>query len=156
MLITDNNVLIRCAMKHYFKFKVPTMLMNPSKLKRKYTSADKANLDKFCDNDNIGVIVNLSQELNTKIWSAVNKDGDWDKAMKAYYDNCLLSVLSGAAIDMAKREYPIDCMEELQIVRDRNDDRDEEGRPIRPYFFAHVANEASCTDGFCTRDCRWA
>ena len=141
MLITDNEVLIRCAMKHYFKFKVPTMLMNPSKLKRKYTSADKANLDKFCDNDNIGIIVNLSQELNTKLWSAVNKDGDWDKAMRAYYDNCLLSVLSGAAIDMAKREYPIDCMEELQIVRDRNDDRDEEGRPIRPYFFAHVAKK---------------
>lgn len=141
MLITDNETLIRCAMKYYFTFKVPTMLMNPSKLRRKYTNADKADLDKYCDNDNIGIIVNLSQELNSKLWDAVNRNGDWDAAMKAYYDNCLLSVLSGAAIDMAKREYPIDCIEELQIVRDRYDDRDEEGKPIRPYFFAHVAKK---------------
>lgn len=141
MLITDNEVLIRCASKHYNLFKVPTMIMESSKLKRKYTSTDKANLDKFCDNDNIGIIVNLSQELNTRLWQAVNKDGDWDRAMKAYYDNCLLSVLSGIAIDMTKREYPIDCMEELQIVRARHDEKDEEGRPIRPYFFAHVAKK---------------
>ena len=141
MLITDNEVLIRCASKHYNLFKVPTMIMESSKLKRKYTSTDKANLDKFCDNDNIGIIVNLSQELNTRLWGAVNKDGDWDKAMKAYYDNCLLSVLSGIAIDMTKREYPIDCMEELQIVRARYDEKDEEGRPIRPYFFAHVTKK---------------
>jgi len=141
VLLTDDRVLIRCAERYYSVFKVPTMVMDSSKLKRKYTNADKANLDKFCDNDNIGVIVNLSQELNTKLWQAVNQNGDWSTAMKVYYDNCLLSILSGIAIDMTKREYSIDCMEELRLVRDRYDDRDEEGKPIRPYFFAHVAKK---------------
>ena len=146
MLITDNETLIRCASKYYSTFKVPTMVVESSKIKRRYTNADKANLDKFCDNDNIGVIVNLSQELNSKLWHSINHDGNWAGAMKAYYDNCLLSVLSGLAIDMAKREYPIDCMEELQLVRTRYDDRDNEGRAIRPYFFAHVAKKKGFYD----------
>jgi hypothetical protein len=85
-------------MKHYFKFKVPTMVMESKKRKRKYTSSDKASLDKACDNDNIGVIVNLSQEINSKIWELVNRNGDWESAMEAYKDNCLLSILSMIAI----------------------------------------------------------
>lgn len=141
VLLTDDKVLIRCAEKYYNTFKVPTMVMDSNKLKRKYTNVDKANLDRFCDNDNIGIIVNLSQEVNCKMWERINRFGDWDGAMKAYYDNCLLSILSGIAIDMTKREYAIDCMEELQLVRARYDDRDEDGKPIRPYFFAHVAKK---------------
>jgi len=141
MLLTDNEVLIRCAKKHYNTFKVPTMVMESQKRKRKYTNADKASLDIFCDSDRIGVTVNLSQEINTIMWDRINRNGDWDSAMKAYYDNCLLSILSMIEIDSAKKEYPLDCMEELQIVRTRYDERDEEGRAIRPNFFAHVAKK---------------
>lgn len=115
--------------------------MESKKRKRKYTSSDKASLDKACDNDNIGVIVNLSQEINSKIWDLINQNGDWKSAMEAYKDNCLLSILSMIAIDSAKKEYALDCMEELSIVRERYDDRDEDGKPIRPYFFAHVAKK---------------
>lgn len=146
MLITDNEVLVRCATKYYYKFKVPTMIVDSAKKKRRYTSEDKASLDIFCDNDNIGVIVNLSQEINTIMWDRVNRNGDWKKAMEAYYDNCLLSILSEIAIDMTKREYPIDCMEELKIVRERYNDKDDEGRSIKPNFFAHVAKKKGYYD----------
>lgn len=141
MLITDDQILIRCASKYYNTFKVPTMVMESKKKRRKYTNADKADLDIFCDSDRIGVIVNLSQEINTIMWDMINRDGDWGKAIKAYYDNCLLSILSMIAIDATKREYPLDCNEELQIVRARYDERDEDGRAIRPNFFAHVAKK---------------
>ena len=91
-------MLTRCAAKYYNTFKVPTMLLDASKKKRKYTSEDKANLDVFCDNDNIGVIVNLSQEINTIMWDRVNRAGNWKWAKEAYLDNCLLSILSEVAI----------------------------------------------------------
>lgn len=74
------------------------MIVDSSKKKRHYTSEDKASLDIFCDNDNIGVIVNLSQEINTIMWDRINRRGDWKGAMDAYYDNCLLSILSEIAI----------------------------------------------------------
>lgn len=98
MLLTDNEVMIRCATAYYHVFKVPTMIMSSKKRKRRYTNADKASLDIFCDTDNIGVIVNLSQEINTIMWDRINRYGDWQGAMQAYYDNCLLSILSMIAI----------------------------------------------------------
>lgn len=115
--------------------------MESQKRKRKYTNIDKASLDIYCDSDRIGVTVNLSQQINTIMWDRINGNGDWKSAMKAYYDNCLLSILSMIEIDSAKKEYPLDCMEELQIVRDRYDERDEDGRAIKPNFFAHVAKK---------------
>lgn len=146
MLITDNQVLIRCAMKYYYTFKVPTMVMDSQKKKRKYTNADKADLDIYCNSDRIGITVNLSQELNTIMWDKINRSGDWNTAMKAYYDNCLLSILSMIEIDSAKKEYPLDCMEELQVVRERYNDRDEDGKSTRPNFFAHVAKKKGYYD----------
>lgn len=146
MLITDNETLIRCGSRYYNTFKVPTMVMNPQKRKRKYTNSDKADLDIYCDSDRIGVTVNLSQEINTIMWDRINRHGDWKGAMEAYYDNCLLSILSMIEIDSAKKEYPLDCMEELQLVRARYDERDEDGRAIRPNFFAHVAKKKGYYD----------
>ena len=146
ILITDDQVLVRCASKYYNIFKVPTMIVDSSKKKRHYTSSDKASLDIFCDNDNIGVIVNLSQEINTIMWDRINRYGDWNGAMNAYYDNCLLSILSEIAIDMTKREYPIDCIEELKIVRAKYNERDKDNRAIRPNFFAHVAKKKGFYD----------
>ena len=141
VLLTDNNVLIRCGENCYQRFKVPTVVMDSKKRKRKYTSTDKASLDNWCNSDRIGVIVNLSQEINTIMWDRVNAQDDWKMAMDAYYDNCLLSILSGVAIDSTKKEYSIDCMEELNIIRAKYDDRDEDGRAIRPKFFGHVARK---------------
>ena len=146
MLITDNETLIRCGSRYYNTFKVPTMVMNPQKRKRKYTNSDKADLDIYCDSDRIGVTVNLSQEINTIMWDRINRHGDWKGAMEAYYDNCLLSILSMIEIDSAKKEYPLDCMDELQLVRARYDERDEDGRAIRPNFFAHVAKKKGYYD----------
>lgn len=141
ILITDNDVMVRCASKYYNTFKVPTMIVESSKKKRRYTDKDKASLDIYCDNDNIGVIVNLSQEINTIMWDRINRDGDWAGAMDAYYDNCLLSILSEIAIDMTKREYPIDCIKEFKLVRAKYNDKDEDGRAIKPKFFGHVAKK---------------
>lgn len=48
--------------------------------------------------------------------------------------------------DSTKKEYSIDCMEELNIIRTKYNDRDEEGRAIRPKFFSHVAKKKGYYD----------
>ena len=146
MLLTDNEVLIKCAGYFYNTFKVPTMLVDSKKRKRKYTSEDKAALDIFCDSDNIGIVVNLSQEINTIMWDRINRRGDWEGAMDAYRDNCLLSVLSSIIIDSTKKEYAIDCMKEFRIIRAKYNSKDDRGRAIRPFFFGHVAKKKGFYD----------
>ena len=146
VLLTDNEVMVRCASYYYNTFKVPTMVVDSKKKKRRYTDSDKADLDIFCNSDRIGIIVNLSQEINTIMWDRINRNGDWESAKRAYYDNCLLSILSSIAIDSSKKEYDIDCDKEFDLVRARYNDRDEIGRAIRPYFFAHVAKKKGYYD----------
>lgn len=47
---------------------------------------------------------------------------------------------------MTKREYPIDCIEELKIVRAKYNEKDNKDRAIRPHFFAHVAKKKGFYD----------
>ena len=47
---------------------------------------------------------------------------------------------------MTKREYPIDCIEELKIVRAKYNEKDNKDRAIRPHFFAHVAKKKGYYD----------
>lgn len=146
MLMTDNETLIRCARRNYDFFKVPTSDIHSKKKKRKYNDTDKSSLDVFCKTNAIGQIVNLSSELNSYIWEIVKKTGDWTKAKEIYLDVALLSSLSGVAIDMAKKEFNIDCIEELEIIRKKYDRRTEDGRQIKPNFFAHVARKKGYYD----------
>lgn len=146
LLMTDNEVLLRCAKRHYDKFKVPTCDISSKKKKRRYESDDKADLDIFCDSDAIGIIVNLSQKINSLVWNEVNKTGNWDKAIEMYYDSALLSVLSGIAIDQTKREFDIDCMEELAIIKKKYELRDKNEKLILPKFFETVARNKGYYD----------
>ena len=146
MLMTDNETLIRCARRNYDFFKVPTSDIHSKKKKRKYDDADKSSLDVFCKTNAIGQIVNLSSELNSFIWETVKKTGDWNRAKEIYLDVALLSSLSNVAIDMAKKEFNIDCIEELEIIRKKYDRRTEDGRQIKPNFFAHVTKKKGYYD----------
>lgn len=146
MLMTDNETLIRCARRNYEFFKVPTGEIQSKKRKRMFEDEDKASLDVSCKTNAIGQIVNLSSELNSYIWETIKETGDWSKAKEIYLDVALLSSLSNVAIDMAKREFNIDCIEELEIIRKKYDRRTEDGRQIKPNFFAHVAKKKGYYD----------
>lgn len=61
MLITDHPALIKAAEMHYGDFKVPTNLVSSIKTKRKYDSADKADLDVKTSVNKIGEICNKSR-----------------------------------------------------------------------------------------------
>ena len=71
-MITDNSILIKAGRKNINNFKVSINKVEAKKIKRFYTAEQKADLDIKTSNNQIGVIINLSQELNSKVWDKLN------------------------------------------------------------------------------------
>ena len=99
-LITDNPILIEAAKRNYNNFAVPTGLVKSVKGKKKYTPEDLADLDVRTSVNKIGEIINLSQELNTRLWDMVNSGADVmsKDVQELYNDVARLDVLSNLEI----------------------------------------------------------
>lgn len=138
-LLTDNPILIRAAERNYANFPVPTGFVQSRKLVRTCTQAQRADLDIKTSVNKIGEIVNLSQELNTKLWDTLNTGGTLADVQELYCDIARLDVLSNIEIDRAKREFAVDSVAEIRALRKKYEQKDEKGRKIKPNFFGHVA-----------------
>lgn len=139
MMLTDNDILIEAAERNYHRFLVPTSMVEAKKIVRHYTRADQADLDIKTSVNKIGEIVNLSQELNTKLWDALNGGADFSKYEKLYCEIAQLDVLSNIEIDKAKREYAVDSVAEIKRLRRKYEARAEDGRQIKPNFLGKIA-----------------
>lgn len=139
MLLTDNPILIRAAVRNYHRFLVPTSLVDAKKIVRHYTRADQADLDIKTSVNKIGEIVNLSQELNTRLWDAMNGGADFSEVEELYCEIAQLDVLSNIEIDKAKREYAVDSIGEIKRLRKKYEMRDDDGRQIKPNFLGKIA-----------------
>ena len=139
MLLTDNPILIGAAERNYNRFLVPTSLVDAKKIVRHYTRADQSDLDIKTSVNKIGEIVNLSQELNTKLWNALNSGVDFSEVEELYCEIAQLDVLSNIEIDKAKREYAVDSVAEIKRLRKKHETRDDDGRQIKPNFFGKIA-----------------
>ena len=126
MLLTDNDILVAAAEKNYSLFSVPFTDFGSQKkpLKDFKCNDKKTNLilnlytiDNSIANNNVGKIVNLSQLLNSHLWN--NFDNGKNKAYKELYNHiAILSVLSGAEIDSAKRSFPFNTTTEYNRLRE--------------------------------------
>lgn len=139
VLLTDNPILISAAQRNYDKFLVPTSLVEAKKVVRKYTKAEQSDLDIKTSVNKIGEIVNLSQELNTKLWDMMNSGASYEDVEELYCDIAKLDVLSGLEIDKAKKEFAVDSVAELRTLKKKYEERDEIGRQIKPNFFGKIA-----------------
>lgn len=104
MIVSDNEILIRAALKNYDIFKVPANRVVATKSKRYYTNSDKSDLDYRTSENKIGEIINLSQELNTLMWDKINSSDKslsecYEDIREIYHDICILNVLSCIEID---------------------------------------------------------
>lgn len=104
MIVSDNEILIRAALKNYDIFKVPANRVAATKSKRYYTNSDKSDLDYRTSENKIGEIINLSQELNTLMWDKINSSDKslnecYEGIREIYHDICILNVLSCIEID---------------------------------------------------------
>ena len=138
-LLTNNPILIKAAEKNYYKFKVPTSMVEAQKIKREYNNSQKAELDIKTSVNKIGEIINLSQELNTLIWDTLNNGGTYDDVKEIYYDVSKLDVMSCIEIDKAKKEYEVNNIAELKRLKEKYMVRDSKERMIKPYFFGEIA-----------------
>lgn len=98
MLITDDKLLVAAAERHYKDFLVPTNMTTATKIKRKYTNLDKADLDIKTSVNNIGRIVNLSQYLGSLMWDRINHGSTVEEQKEIFIDACKLAVLSNVEI----------------------------------------------------------
>lgn len=138
MMLTDNEILIRSAKKYYNDFLVPTRLVDSIKKPRKYTPADLTDLDIKTSVNKIGEIINLSQNLNSLIWDKINAGASVESVQDIYCDVAKLDVMSNLEIDMAKKEFAVDNTKELDKIREKYKELDEQGRQIKSNFFSYV------------------
>lgn len=149
ILLTDNPMFIDAAQKNYYKFKVPTCFVSAKKIRRYYTSLQKADLDVKTSVNKIGEVVNLSQYLNSIYWQKVHDGCSFDDNKQLYGDICKLAVLSNIEIDKAKKEYEIDINKEINIIKEKykiienvklkngNDTK----KTVKPIFFKMITLE---------------
>ncbi|HIQ79944.1 MAG TPA: hypothetical protein IAD32_01505 [Candidatus Scatavimonas merdigallinarum] len=138
ILLTDNTVLIRAAMRNKDRFKVAVCDVAGIKNKRRYLPEEQADLDIQTSKNLIGDIVNLSQELNTLVWDMLADGKTFTDIQDIYMDICKLSVASGIEIDKAKKEFLVDNSRELASIRKKYA-KEKDHKQIKPNFFAHLA-----------------
>ena len=126
MLITDNEIMLNAAKKHYDRFLVP--FCNESATPKQQALWE---IDRDISDNKIGKIVNLSQWLNSIYWDKFAKGED---VSSLYTEICKLAVLSGMEIDKAKRDYGIDAQKVIDEVKRACIDKDDK----RPEFFKHA------------------
>lgn len=140
VMLTDNEHLIKAAKRNYGVFKVAVCNVSAMKKKRRYTWQEQADLDIKTGNNLIGNIINLSQELNTRIWNKLNSMPEPhlnEEIKNLYLDVCKLNIMSGLEIDKAKKEFTINNSQELLKLRKKHALISKEtGKAIKPKFFA--------------------
>lgn len=123
-LVGDNETILE---------KVKLAKQNPDKLvaineieqepvNRLVSEESLAEIDAKLSNDFIGRIVNLAQIIQSCFNHIYNSGDDEQKKLLPliYDDICILSVLSGVAIDNAKRRYAVSIRKELSRIQHRD------------------------------------
>lgn len=147
VMITDNPILIKAGRKNYSNFKVSINNVEAKKIKRYYTAKQKSDLDYKTSKNQIGVIINLSQELNSKIWNKLNNGGLINEIQQIYHDTCQLNVMSNIEIDAAKKEFDVVMNKEIELIRNRYKEETWDNKTIKPYFFGVIARSKGFYNG---------
>lgn len=99
---------------------LPINGIKPKPRNKPFTEHWLADADDRLSNDYIGRICNLAQNLQSYYWHIYNTKGTDGKYLKEIYnDISILNVLSGIAIDNAKRESPVDIGSEIDRMNKR-------------------------------------
>jgi hypothetical protein len=146
LMLTNNEILIKGAERNYNRFRVPTNMISRAEQKRLYSPEAQADLDICTSINKIGEIINLSQELNSKLWSKLNEGGGIDDVIGIYTDAAKLDVMSNLEIDSAKKENPADNTKEMDVIKNSYDLRSKNGLRVKPMFFKHLDREKGYYD----------
>lgn len=144
LLLTNNRVIVNATKKNYHKFPVPCTGFD-SKSIGLNTSKDLIgniiDLDNKIANNRVGMIVNLSQKLNSHYWNKTDKYDNPNKGfddVELYNKIAILAVLAGAEIDSAKKSFDFTTVSVFNKVNKYAIDN---GFDEEPVFFYYVAPE---------------
>lgn len=149
VMMTDNPILIRAAEKNYSTFKTPTSFVVSQKRARTYTPQQQADLDIKTSVNKIGEIINLAQVLTSLYWNLISNGIEHKDLVELYCDICTLAVMSGIEIDKAKKEYELNVITELKIIREKYSDsliNKDTNKKILPFFFSHISKQKGYYD----------
>ena len=146
MLLTNNKLLVSKAKENYDKFPVPVVgfthedkpyqtNLDEDKKHNLYLNLHK--VDYSIANNKTGIIVNLSQQLNSHLWDKLNRNSRFNY-QELYNEIAILAVLAGAEIDSAKRSFPFKTSVELKKAKQYIVDHGYEKEPV---FFFYVASK---------------
>ncbi len=142
LLLTDNKFLVKPALLNYGRFLVPysdfQSIEAENKLKTKSELVNELiRIDEFIAHNNVGAIVNQSQLLNSILWNEYDSK-NFTPTRELYKRICILSALSGAEIDRAKRPFSFSSSvvlsETNQFINLKEDER-------KPVFYNNIVNE---------------
>lgn len=135
IMLTDNPVLVRAAIRDCGAFKIGVSAVEARKTPRRYNAGQQTDLDIKASNNLIGDLVNFGQELNTMLWDTLNRGGEMSGVAEIYNDISILNVMSQIEIDRCKKEFTLNSARELMRIRNKYERRDD-GRLVKPNFFA--------------------
>lgn len=113
MLITNNKILVDALNKTYTRFPVPYNGLDSMEVEKK----PLWEIDEDICNNQIGNIVNLSQELNSRYWDIYNYSDIDPRLEELYKQICKLAIMSNVEIDKAKRNYNVDIDKEMSSIK---------------------------------------
>ena len=152
ILLTDNQYLVDAAKLNYNRFLVPFTdfkskdTENASSNKTKQQIVEELiRIDGIISQNNVGRIVNLSQLLNSNLWNNFNRNNS-ELISETYKKIAILSALSGAEIDRAKRPFDFASTKVLNDVQRFAKDKygveiDGETQIKQPLFYSNISNE---------------
>ncbi|MCI3922504.1 hypothetical protein MO973_19925 [Paenibacillus sp. TRM 82003] len=147
MLVSNDKHLLEISSKIYGKFNVCLNDMKPDPRRYELTYANMAAIDNELANSqrNIGETVNLAQWCMSAYWDMMNSKDSNQKVMDELLEKIdILTVLSGIAIDTAKKAYDVNIQEELKQIRKTVgltmlDDNNKRVMKPKPLFFEFVS-----------------
>ena len=145
MLVSNNTKLVRIGKRCFGKYNVCLNKIEGDKKKYKLTKEDHFIIDNQLSysQKNIGRVVNLGQFCMSVYWDMINSGfsgSDVDELMRKVD---VMTILSGIAIDMAKKFYDIDIDDEIKHVSNNRMLREKKKKPL---FWTTVSVNLSIKD----------
>jgi hypothetical protein len=152
VLLFNNTKMLELGKRCVGKYYVCINDVEGQKKKYKLNKHDMYEIDNQLSTSqrNIGKVVNLGQFCMSVYWDLINNGESGDHVDELLKKVDVMTVLSGIAIDMAKKFYEINISKEIENVSKNNNLKE---RKRKPHFWKYVSQSKTIKDRIVHYDC---
>lgn len=145
MLVSNEKKLVEIGKRCFNKYDVCVNHIEGQKKEYRLTNEDHYEIDNQLSSSQriIGRVVNLGQFCMSIYWDLINKGSNPKEVEELLKKVDVMTILSGIAIDMAKKFYELDMMTEIKFV-EKNELISK--RKNKPNFWVSVSQNKSIKD----------